>query len=441
MYRIIRSRRFDLVEPIGIGTGLVEASSSVWKRTAERLSVRFGDFVRWAFDQQAMATNSQSAESGQLALNRRMLGIDGLTTVGERYLEPLRGLVASDHIEACTLLPFSGLLCGKLLLRRRRAWCPICLSSMEEKNQVYEPLLWRLRDVTMCPIHSVDLVEVCPVCNGPVQEVISRCARVGCCGLCGNWMGTKGSVLVHRDDQEPGARMSRVVLSLLAHTAEFKNPGHDGRLTLRRMVKSREIRDLLASTLGVSSRVMANHAYQLILPRLAVLATVASVSRQPLHRVILGELISWRDRSEAEMKTLKGRPRYVWETIRTEFEVIANSDDVVNLEDACRQVGVSIDSARIHFPDLVCRIVKKGEVRRRGNYAAKKQARVDQVRHAFRVLVADGIYPSIPRLQSITCIDVGKLLRDRKDLFDEDWAWAEGMNIRRRGYTRRVAVG
>jgi hypothetical protein len=423
MRRTTPSTKSSLIEPIGIGTGLVEASSSLWKRAAERASVMFGDMVRWAFEEEPMVPNYPHAVTGQLALTRRMLGIDGPTAVAQVYLDALRPLVESNDIEACTLRPFAGMLSEKNLLRRYKAWCPLCLISMKERSGesgVYEPLLWRLSDVTVCPEHNVDLLTTCRAC-GRRGDIVARYARVGCCGRCGAWQGKDEKLVIRRGDENE-VRIARAVFGLLERTAEFQGINHDGRLTFKRLVSSVEMRDLLASALGVNFTDITKRKARPRLPRLHVLATIASVARAPLHQVILGELQPWTSASGLTRCSQATRSKPDWSAVGARFEQLANDAKVTRLKDACACLNISMGSARIYFPDLVERIVERGKNVRREEAERNKQVQLDRVRKAFRTLTAAGVYPKVSRLEAAAGGHMRKYREDFTNVINEEWA-------------------
>ncbi|MGF6770502.1 hypothetical protein P3T18_002981 [Paraburkholderia sp. GAS199] len=441
MRPITPSNNLHLVEPIGVGTGLVEASSSVWKRAAERASVRFGDMVRWAFEQRAVLPDYPHEVSGSLALKRRLLGVDGNTAVARVYLDPLRPLVESDYLEACTLLPFAGMLTEKNILRRYKAWCPLCLMAMKERSGVYEPLLWRLTDVTVCPEHNVNLVTECESCNRP-GEIVARFARVGCCSRCGAWQGNDESPgLRSGDDLE--VRIARAVAGLLSRTNEFREIEHDGRLTFRRMLTSDEMTYLLASALDMNVDQVRLSVARPRLPRLRALAMIADNAQAPLDRVILGQLRPWRKVVKPASEGPRPTPRPDWTVIAVKFRQMADDVNVTRLKDACATVGISLGSARIRFPDHVKRIVERGRRSRKEEAEQSKTARMEKLRNAFRVLVAKGLYPSTPRLTATSGVSQRWQESEVRQLIDEEWArLGEGQFFRRRrtAGTRKLFV-
>ncbi|MGC8714570.1 MAG: TniQ family protein, partial [Leptodesmis sp.] len=45
------------------------------------------------------------------------------------------------------------------ILRLHKAWCPICYSEWSANSQIiYEPLLWALELVKICPVHHKKLI-------------------------------------------------------------------------------------------------------------------------------------------------------------------------------------------------------------------------------------------------------------------------------------------
>lgn len=423
---IIPSMRYDLVEPTGIGTGLVEASSSLWKRAAERASVGFSDFVRWAFNHPSTLSNSSRKGTRQRALSDQFAGVDGASAGAEMCLSPLRRLIASDRVEACTLIPFAGLVSPWHLLRRYRAWCPLCLASMLSGPGVYEPLLWRLPAVTMCPVHGIDLVTVCHVCMAPRQNIVGPFARVGCCNRCGTWMGTAEAAHGIRHAEESEANVASAIMDLLSRTATFENDDFDGHSTLQKLLPFRGVRDILISEYGISPASIKQYSWSPALSRLAFLAKIACLSQQPLYRVILGQLVPWNDANTPCVAVPKLRGKRDWGDLEGAFRMLANGQSLPTVEDACKQLKISAVSARNHFPALVDRLAKRRKMLMSKAGAAREKTRSDGVRKAFRALVEAGEYPSYRKLQKISGVNIRHISERFKGLMDEEWIRAEG---------------
>ena len=105
----------------------------------------------------------------------------------------LEQLTQRQGLCALTLLPLEPVLSRQFLLRRCRAWCPRCYDEWSREGQViYEPLLWTLNLVAVCPRHQRPLELVCPHCQRRLNLLATN-ARTGHCSRCQQWLG-------HADD-------------------------------------------------------------------------------------------------------------------------------------------------------------------------------------------------------------------------------------------------
>lgn len=76
-------------------------------------------------------------------------------------------------------------------LRTSPAWCPACYTEWKQQGlPLYQPLLWMLQAVTICPTHNRRLVERCPFCQGKQAVIVSHKAQSGECTKCAAWLGT-----------------------------------------------------------------------------------------------------------------------------------------------------------------------------------------------------------------------------------------------------------
>ena len=173
--------------PQGLDGGRVEQLSSFAFRYAEALSVCFIDFYR-----AEVAPLLFEGQVPQRITVRKGSIIDGTLGAAEGWANALNRLTRRSDLRRCTLLPWRDVLAPRGLARDSRAWCPVCLEEMRTQGPaVYEPLVWRFREVDVCPNHGNRLATVCPVCCRGSQHTFSATARVGCCRYCGAWMGRK----------------------------------------------------------------------------------------------------------------------------------------------------------------------------------------------------------------------------------------------------------
>ncbi len=78
-------------------------------------------------------------------------------------------------------------------LRSSPAWCPACYTEWKQQGlPLYQPLLWMLQVVTICPTHKKRLVERCPSCQGKQAVIVSHKTQSGECTKCALWLDAGG---------------------------------------------------------------------------------------------------------------------------------------------------------------------------------------------------------------------------------------------------------
>jgi hypothetical protein len=211
------------IPPIGLGTGDVEGLTSYVCRLAEAHLVSPTNLLRYQIEpvahngrRSAKSVNLQSHPSGD---NR----------VAARYVVALEYLTMQPNLAELT---FSSWLMGKRpigniltsmfvdrpisMFKNHREWCSECFQDWQDKDQVvYEPLLWSLSLVGICPRHDRWLERVCPHCS-KIQPIFAAKTRVGRCSYCHAWLGLESKDL-DRDGDRCDER--KVWLSWLANLA------------------------------------------------------------------------------------------------------------------------------------------------------------------------------------------------------------------------------
>ncbi|MFM0523906.1 hypothetical protein PQR11_02830 [Paraburkholderia strydomiana] len=210
-------------------------------------------------------------------------------------------------------------------------------------------------------------------------------------------------------------------MDLLARTEEFGDQSHDGRFTLRMLSRISGVREILMLKCDRSPH--ANHRR---FPKLSVLATVASISGQPLHRVIRGQLLPWRGDVTASSITTAGKDRSPpdWTSVELELKKLADYPDFANLNSVCRDLKASVASVRNHFPDLLKQISTRKKILQLEKSKARRNSETIRLRQAFRTLIEAGSYPSSLKLAEALGFD-RRDLKFFRDVIDEEWIRAE----------------
>ncbi|QSO48653.1 TniQ family protein [Alicyclobacillus mengziensis] len=118
---------------------------------------------------------------------------NGLARGAEQLVQELQYLTKVENLQQLTFLPYRELFSDRGLIRRFRSWCPRCYQEWMDTNvTVYDPLLWSVQNIDYCPIHHIELAQICPKCGRHLFHW-ERYSRPGYC-TCGNWLGNSGAI-------------------------------------------------------------------------------------------------------------------------------------------------------------------------------------------------------------------------------------------------------
>jgi TniQ len=199
-----RSRLYPL-EPLGVGTGEVESLSSyVLRLTAEHclpLAALFDEMVAPLVREARLLSTTDYPE---FVLVNAARPINGMGVTATTCVQALESLTLRTDLRWLTAMTWQGIFTTQYWLRPVRAWCAACFESQRREDRIiFEPLLWTLRVVTVCPIHKRALVTVCPHCRCESLPM-TRHSRPGHCAKCMCWLGSMDTA-----EQPVGESMAR----------------------------------------------------------------------------------------------------------------------------------------------------------------------------------------------------------------------------------------
>lgn len=179
-----RSRLYRL-SPQGLGTSLVESLTSFTSRLAEAHCVRVGVLL----SQEVGPSISRRAFNVSQMWMQVGHTMNGQGKHARRCVHHLERLTHQEGLAKLTFLPWSAILGSTHLLRKHKAWCPLCLSEWKAADKiVYEPLLWACGQVEVCPIHNLPLAQRCPH-TGCQAQLPALTSWPGYCPRCEGWLG------------------------------------------------------------------------------------------------------------------------------------------------------------------------------------------------------------------------------------------------------------
>jgi len=184
-----RSRLHHL-EPIGLGTPMVESLTSYMIRLAHSHGVVIKTLLSGIVNPLLKEIFIKDSTSRELKVFfNRSHALNGYGIMATDFVRALKQLTLRNNLEFLTLLPFSEVLVTKGLLRPYKAWCPICYQQWKQNQKnIYDPLLWSLNDVKVCLVHQHPLLENCPHCCCKLLWLDWK-SNIEYCSQCSQYLG------------------------------------------------------------------------------------------------------------------------------------------------------------------------------------------------------------------------------------------------------------
>lgn len=112
--------------------------------------------------------------------------INGTGDTAVEWVGYLEQLTMREDLSCLTLRKWRHVLSQRELLRQHKAWCSECFGEqLASRESLYEPLLWSIAAVRVCPRHQQTLRTRCPRCRQHLFK-LSRRSRPGQCYRCGS---------------------------------------------------------------------------------------------------------------------------------------------------------------------------------------------------------------------------------------------------------------
>jgi hypothetical protein len=408
-----RSRLYCLA-PLGLGTLWVESLTSYINRLAwaYRVSPRVlvaQEVVPQLSRKQQIRPSTQNASFCRSSA----MGINGTGDQALEWSTTLEGLTLRSDLHLLTLRSWVGDLPSPGHLRKKPAWCPVCYTEWRERKEpLYQPLLWMLQLVMICPRHLVLLLDRCPHCQ-KYQSILTPKTVPGHCTQCSTWLGKPLDVVVEQETlhwQEwvlhalEELHRECVSTGVLPWERFFANLA----ICLSESGNSSKLADLTGFSRDVFSLwVVRKNRPSSRHPKLATLfefcyacnVTPLQVSRSAdtLLQVVRGG-IQPRPRRPHRFTRSRFNPERCLELIQA---VLSGQEEPLGAHQVARRLGYDTGLLTYHFPQECTLLTQRARQYRRQR-REKREARICQeVRQAVIALHEQGIFPTHCKVRAL----------------------------------------
>lgn len=395
------------MEPMGVGTAVVESLTSYVARLAQAHGVSTATLVnRVLVPALNKAYLSRAAERGGSRFYDRSSSLNGTGSTAYEVAEVLNLLTGRTDLTKLTLLTWDKLVSSRDLQRTRTAWCPTCLEHfLSEGDTVYEPLLWSLQSVRICPVHGDELVEVCKHCNR-TSPLLTRRSRTGHCSRCHGWLG--GESKGHKQIT-PFQEFSLTETKQLVQICQYQQLDLDMPSVLNNLMSNAPGMNLAscARQIGFPKVTLWDWAKRDVKPSFNNLLEFCYRLNISVIRLIEQRWASEQIKITAGLGVkikLRKNSRFIdWDHVRQELEdILSDPNGIVSMAEVARKIGNAKRDLYRHYPDQ-CKAI----ARRYMNQVNKlRNGKIELIRSEVRTigehLLSSGQYPSRRQIEALS---------------------------------------
>jgi DNA-binding XRE family transcriptional regulator len=398
-----RSRLYHL-EPIGIGSPYVESLTGYISRLADAHTV----YPSTLLSRELAKTPRQPAYKSGLD---RSSALNGLINMAANWVSALESLTLCNDLRFLTMLTWAEVLPAVGLTRKWKAWCPACFEERRMTGQpLYDPLLWTLQVVKVCPYHRQYLQLECPHCQQDVIPTLAWRSRPGHCPKCEQWLGAPINPAL--DDVTPESEfeqqlwVAETIGDLLAAAPSLPSPPKKENITRALSACADEVtggnRAALARALGVPKNTMHLWCKGRALPQIDAYLRICHRLGWKLSTLLAGTFpISEAAGIKYSWPPTKRQPRPRGKTFNQEqilhsLNAALSGNEVTPppLAEIARRLGYDPCFLRRHFPDLCQRISARYAKYKNQQGKLRIERLCAEIRQATLELYAQGVNPT-----------------------------------------------
>lgn len=404
-----RSRLYHL-EPIGIGTPYVESLAGYLARLADAHSVYPSTLMSRELAP-IIEKLLPKAISEPIHKTGFCSTLNGPTNRSANWVYALESLTLRNGLSFLTMLTWAEVLPVVGLIRKGKAWCPTCFEERRMTEQpIYDPLLWTIQVVRVCPHHRQYLHLKCPHCLQDDVPFLTWRSRPGHCPKCEQWLGTQvDSALdnaTRESELEQQIWVAKTIGDLLAAAPLLSSIPKKENIARALSVCANKVTGgnmaAFARALGVPKNTMHLWYNGKALPQIDAYLRICYGLRLKLPTLLAGtslifEVPKIRYCSLPTTKRSRSKSRsFPKEQILHALNTALASDEnpPPAMKEVARRLGFDLKTMRNHFPDL-CRRISARHVEYRNQRGRLKIDRLcNEIRQITFELYAQGIKPT-----------------------------------------------
>jgi DNA-binding phage protein len=413
-----RSQLYSLV-PCEIGTIWRESLTGYINRLAEthHVSARalMGEVIAPQIEEQVLP-----AAPLAVFISQGMMGLNGAGVLGQSCAAILERLTVQTDLQRLMLSWWVGDLSPRRQLRMTPAWCPKCLFEWRSYGySIYQPLLWMLQLVTICPRHGHLLMDRCPHCRKRQKAIGTNKARLGACTYCVGWLGAR-SQAQHEELPDESITWQRWLIHALEelHTLSLVDGQPQWKpffRNLARCLKEHRGYSTVARLAGISRErlhqwVNEDDTYAPTFEAICKFCYACGVTPvQVMTDQLAGLQQTIQDGAATHFPRPRSRHRHVdREQCQALLQAVLDGrEEPLGVSHIARRLGYDGRQLVYHFPGECALVTQRAKAYR----TQRKEQRLAQIREkvkqAMLSLHAQGMYPSQRKLRSL----LGGLMR------------------------------
>jgi TniQ len=339
------------------------------------------------------------------------INMNGTGSLASEWSKALEQLTRRSGLRVLTLHGWIGNLSSTGHLRSCPAWCPICYAEWQEQDLcIYQPLLWLFKMVTICPKHQWLLESHCPHCQKQ-QSVIALRTHPGHCTQCNRWLGRFPDGESQPQTTKELISWQQWVVRVLEELRAASGTGplqwecfftHLGQGMTHAAVTWEQVERFT----GIKKHVLLPWFNLSKTPSLETILKICYVCEVTPLQVMEGEitpLVEVFQRRKPSQPPIRRhtRPTVDLDRCRELIDAVLDGrEKPMSQNQLCKVLGCGHHKLQHFFPEERTLIIQKAREYRRQQDRQRIAKTHEQVRQAVFSLHAQGIYPSLHKVQS-----------------------------------------